>query len=538
MVEALSRTRRNSTLAFLYWIWDGLDRSIFTAIKFSFPARFVSPFGFLGMLTFITFIHLGISGALLMFYYEPIITRSWDSVQFINDTVPFGFHIRNVHYHGSNAMVLLAILHMYYQFFSGRYKIRNEILWVTGIILGTVTILEAFTGYDIIFSERAELAISIAASLTNSIPVAGPLIRDAAFGSGFHDFVLRFYTQHVFILPIVMLGLMAVHFPRFLVFDVPMVMAISGAILITGGVFPVDLGFKFQPTVPPGITVPEWYLTGLYAFLRTQYDKFTTGVLWPGLFILALLVIPFVDRYKKFSWKERPWITSFGIVGIAQILVTTYWGFYIPPDSTLSLVERLVIDPIYLYSVMILLVPLGIGFSYMMIHLAKEGERKAKLAKEKGPQKVSQISLSDKWINWVIVALIAFQVFLNIAAYNAAISGMKNMSLFLAGLILIVFAGMFHVYRYAMAKTKEVPPPPSKKVKITKSIQSSDSKELPPPSDLPPDNEATKTVSQGAEKSSVTPEASKPQISEIRQNNADLENVKDPSTGTSDLKKS
>ena len=111
--------------------------------------------------------------------------------------------------------------------------------------------------------------------------------------------------------------------------------------------------------------------------MRTQYDKFTTGVLWPGLFILALLVIPFVDRYKKFSWKDRPWVTSFGIVGIAQILVTTYWGFYIPPDSTLSLVERLVIDPIYLYSVMILLVPLGIGFSYIMIHLAKEGERRA-----------------------------------------------------------------------------------------------------------------------------------------------------------------
>ena len=452
-------SRRTGLVAFLYWIWDGIDRTIFTAIKFSFPARFVSPFGFLGMLTFIVFIILGISGALLMFYYEPILDRAWDSVEFINNDVPYGFHIRNIHYHGSNAMVLLAILHMYYQYFSGRYKIRNEILWVTGVILGTVTILEAFTGYDIIFSERAELAISIAASLTNSIPVVGPTIRDAMFGSGFHDFVLRFYAQHVFILPLVMLGLMAVHFPRFLVFDVPMVMAISGAILITGGVFPIDLGLKFEPTVPPGITVPEWYLTGLYAFLRTQYDKFVTGVLWPALFIGSLLLVPFLDRYKKFSWKDRPIITSFGIVGISQIMVTTYWGFYIP-DGGDSLVERLVIDPIFLYLTMILLVPLGFGFSYMMILMARESERKAKLQKEKGPNKVATIDLSDKWLNWIIVALIAFLVFLNIAAYNAAITGFKNLSLFWVGLILFVFAAFFHVYRYAMSKSKDAPPAP------------------------------------------------------------------------------
>ena len=457
---AVSLNRRTGAVAFFYWLWDGLDRTIFTGIKFSFPARFVSPFGFLGMLTFVVFVILGISGALLMFYYQPMLDRAWDSVHFINNDVPFGFHIRNIHYHGSNAMVLLAILHMYYQYFSGRYKIRNEILWVTGVILGTVTILEAFTGYDVIFSERAELAISIAASLTTSIPVAGPTIRDAMFGSGFSDFVLRFYAQHVFVLPLVMLGLMAVHFPRFLVFDVPMVMAIGGAILLTGGVFPIDMGFKFEPTVPPGITVPEWYLTGLYAFLRSQYDKFVTGVLWPGIFIASFLLIPFIDRYKKFSWKDRPIITAFGITGLAQIMVTTYWGFYIPSDTTIPLVQRLVIDPVFLYTVMILLVPLGFGFSYMMIKLAKESERKAKLAKEKGPKKVATINLSQKWINWVIVALLAFQVFLNIAAYNAALTGMKNISLFFIGIILIVFAGFFHVYRYGLNQAKNAPPPP------------------------------------------------------------------------------
>jgi ubiquinol-cytochrome c reductase cytochrome b subunit len=452
--------RENSLVRFLRWAYAGVDRTIWMALKFTFPARFVSPLGFLGMLTFVIFIILGITGALLMLWYEPILDRAWDSVENINDAIPYGFHIRNIHYHASNAMVMMAILHMYYQYFSGRYKIRNEILWVTGVILGVLTILEAFTGYDIIFSERAELAISIAASLTNSIPILGPQMRDAFFGAGFHDFVLRFYAFHVFLLPIAMLGLMVVHFPRFLVFDVPMVMAITGAIMLTGGVFPVEMGLKFDPNVPPGITVPEWYLTGLYAFLRTQYDKFVTGVAWPGLFIFSLLIIPFVDKYKKFSWKDRPLITAVGITSLAQIIVTTYWGFYIDPDRTKSLLERLVIDPIFFYLVMILLVPLSFGFTYMMIKLAKNAEANAKLQPRK-PGGKTAINFPKKWIYIVFVVLLAFQVYLNISAYYAVLNGMKNYSLFIIGIIMLVFAGMFHIYRHGASITRAPPPKPT-----------------------------------------------------------------------------
>jgi len=95
-----------------------------------------------------------------------------------------------------------------------------------------------------------------------------------------------------------------------------------------------------------------------------------------------------------------------------------------------------------------------------MIKMAQEAERKAKLNKEKGPKKVAEINLSQKWINWVIVGLLLFQVYLNIAAYNAAITGMNNLSLFFTGLILMVFAGMFHVYRYGLSEAKRPPPPP------------------------------------------------------------------------------
>ena len=448
----------NSFVRFIRWVYAGVDRTIFMGMKFTFPGRFVSPLGFLGMLTFVIFIILGITGALLMLWYEPILDRAWTSVQKINDTIPYGFHIRNIHYHASNAMVMMALLHMYYQYFSGRYKIRNEILWVTGIIIGVLTILEAFTGYDIIFSERAELAISIAASLTNSIPVLGPQMREAFFGAGFHDFILRFYTFHVFMLPIALLGLMVFHFPRFMVFDVPMVMAISGAIILTGGVFPVGLGLPFQPETPPGITVPEWYLTGLYAFLRTMYDKFTTGVAWPGLFIFALLIVPFIDKYKKFSWKDRPIVTAIGITSLAQIIVTTYWGFYIDPDRDKALLERLVIDPIFFYLVMILLVPLSFGFTYMMIKLAKHAEANAKLQPKKASK--GSMNISQKWLYVLFVVLLAFQVYLNISAYYAVLQGMKNYSLFIIGIMMLVFAAMFHLYRYGRALAKAPPPKP------------------------------------------------------------------------------
>jgi ubiquinol-cytochrome c reductase cytochrome b subunit len=215
------------------------------------------------------------------------------------------------------------------------------------------------------------------------------------------------------------------------------------------------MGLKFDPNVPPGITVPEWYLTGLYAFLRSQYDKFVTGVAWPGLFIFTLLIIPFIDKYKKFSWKDRPIISAIGITSIAQIVVTTYWGFYIDPDRTKSLLERLVIDPIFLYSVMLALVPLSFGFTYLMIKLAKNAEANAKRQPKKPD---SPITLNEKWIYFVFIALIGFQIYLNIAAYYALLAGMKNISLFIIGIIMLVFAGMFHIYRHGRSIANNPPP--------------------------------------------------------------------------------
>ena len=139
----------------------------------------------------------------------------------------------------------------------------------------------------------------------------------------------------------------------------------------------------------------------------------------------------------------------------------------------------------------------------------------------------------------VIVALIAFQVFLNLAAYNAALSGMNNMSLFFAGLILIVFAGLFHVYRYAMGQAKTAPPPPSAKLRATKSMVGT-RKEL-PDGDETSSSDSTANVEAQEELLGKIEEKIKttenPDAPEIKANNADLDLKKDTDIGMSDLKK-
>ena len=135
--------------------------------------------------------------------------------------------------------------------------------------------------------------------------------------------------------------------------------------------------------------------------------------------------------------------------------------------------------------------------------MSKEAERKAKLAASKGPQKVAQIHLSAKWINWLIIALLGFQVYLNIAAYNAALSGMKNFNLFLTGVVLLVFAGTFHIYRYGMNEAKKIPTPPP-----------AIDKEIPKPIGVAPDSSAEKIPEKS--KSPSTSDETKRVVPEIK----------------------
>ena len=456
---------RNVVSKLYHWLVDGLGRTVYVGVQYTFPKRFVSPLGYLGVLTGIVFLVLGTTGGLLMIYYQPTlsgcgsITCAFTSIERINDAVPFGWLLRNIHYAASNAMVLLAVLHMYYQYFSGRFKIKNEVLWVTGVILGIITGVEAFSGYDLLFNQRAGLAIEIGSSLANASPVIGGPLRLATFGAGFADFVLRLYAAHVFILPMFMLILVFIHFPRYLVFDLPVISTVVGGLFIVAAIFPVAVG-----GVPPGctgltgsnpchgydpgygsLTIPEWYLTGIYALLRTEFDKFVMGGLMPALLFLMAIVVPFVDTSKKLNWKDRPFFTALGITTIAQILITTAWGFYINPDTSLPTLSRLFVDPVLYFSSMLGVTVLCFVGTYAFLRYLKSKERVRRAAAPMGPL------LTKKWVFIIFLLLILAQVAINGLAAQAISSGLRGMALFDSGAILVTFGVIAHLYRYSQS---------------------------------------------------------------------------------------
>ncbi|MGA1976007.1 MAG: cytochrome b N-terminal domain-containing protein [Conexivisphaerales archaeon] len=326
-----------------------LARTSLMALKFMLPSRISNPFEWSGVLTFVSFFVLAFTGGFLTLYYVPTFTVSttasggwytaFDSVYRITYSVAFGYAIRSIHYWAANVMILAAFIHLAYYYVRGRYKNPNEIIWVTGMILGTLTILEAYTGYDLIMNARAIEAISIGRKLLASLQDYSPLLPAFNWileGQGIYDIVTRFYGFHLILVPFLMLAAILVHFPKNLKLDVSSILFTLGVIVIAAGVLPVPLGTKYIPGQPLTATVPEWYLSGLYALLRSGgylphiFTGFVAGVAIPAVVVTLFIMVPFLDKKLKRAWFDRTFYPNLLAGAMASFVYVTILGFLLP----------------------------------------------------------------------------------------------------------------------------------------------------------------------------------------------------------------
>ena len=154
-----------------------------------------------------------ITGILLTIYYVPTPDHAYDSVQYITTQVTAGWLIRGLHHWGASAMVVLVVLHMLRVIYYGAYKYPREITWFTGVGLLLVVLGFGFTGYLLPWDQRAYWATTVGTRIAGVTPVIGDgILRVMRGGEDLTAVTLaRFFGGHVWMLPVLLLSLIAIH---------------------------------------------------------------------------------------------------------------------------------------------------------------------------------------------------------------------------------------------------------------------------------------------------------------------------------------
>jgi len=170
----------------------------------------------LGGLSFFLFLVLTITGVYLMFFYVPSVTRAYQDILSIENSVAFGTFVRNMHRWGAHLMVLTVFLHMIRVFYHGAYKPPREFNWLIGVIMLFCTLWLSFTGYLLPWDQIAFWAITVGTQMATYAPLLSKessfvLLGGVEVGQGT---LIRFYVMHVIAFPLIIAILMVVHFWR------------------------------------------------------------------------------------------------------------------------------------------------------------------------------------------------------------------------------------------------------------------------------------------------------------------------------------
>jgi ubiquinol-cytochrome c reductase cytochrome b subunit len=294
-------------------------------------ARFRYVFGSVLMFLFMQQVVLGI---LLASYYSPSATDAWASTQYLNDQVTAGWFLRGLHHHGSSAMVVVVGLHFLQVVIAGAYRKPRELNWLVGLAMAGLVLGFALTGYLLPWDQKGYWATQVATGIMGSVPGGEPLKVLLQGGTEYGNLTLtRFYTLHVFVLPIGLAALLGMHlalfrkhgvtppvmpqeeldrkmqrfFPSQLLWDVT-AMAITSIVLVL-------LTFKthgaelYAPAQPASnfVARPEWYFLTLFQLLKYFEGplQIVATVIIPGAVTTFLVLVPWLDRAQSRKAGDR-----------------------------------------------------------------------------------------------------------------------------------------------------------------------------------------------------------------------------------------
>lgn len=296
------------------------------------------------------FVSQVITGVFLAMYYVPSADHAHTVVSYIVKEVSAGSFIRSIHAYGSSGIIILLLLHIGQTIWYGSYKGPRELLWLSGCILLALMLGMAFTGYLLPWDEKAYFASAVGTNLIAEVPWIGPPLQRLVRGGDQMGTltVSRFYALHVFVLPALLIGFIAVHvfffrkagaagpikedpirpklppvpfYPRQVLFDAVFAVVLIGILAVISIKSPMDLGPAADPANTHFLPRPEWYYRPAFQWLKYLSGSWSLigGIILPAALALLFAGLPFLDRRLE----RRPWRRPI-VVGAFFLFLAVY----------------------------------------------------------------------------------------------------------------------------------------------------------------------------------------------------------------------
>ena len=318
--------------------------------------------------------------------YLPLDGRSmsnaFKSVLDISFSEKAGLLIRQAHHWAADVFVASIVMHLMRVFFTGAFRKPRELTWIVGLVLLFTALLEGYLGYSLVDDLLSGMGLAIGYGVGLSIPVVGGPLTLAIFGAPFpgnSHFESRLYIAHVFVIPGLLVTLIAVHlvlimarhhtqfresrrhtekriigvplFPGQTPRSLALMFFVAGLLFLLGGLIQINPIWQwgpFEPWLGTNGAQPDWYLGWLIGALRLMpgFDvtvghytlipnPFWGGILFPLVVLGVLLAFPFLERrFTRDSEvhnladrpRDAPFRTAFGVAFLSWIFLVFAFG--------------------------------------------------------------------------------------------------------------------------------------------------------------------------------------------------------------------
>jgi ubiquinol-cytochrome c reductase cytochrome b subunit len=359
------------------------------ALRYVFPDHWSF---LLGEVALYAFVVLVLTGIYLTLFFKPSLTpvqyhggyaplhgrvmsEAYQSTVDISLRVKAGLLIRQTHHWAADVFIAAIVVHLLRIFFTGAFRKPRDLTYFIGLLMLITALLEGYLGYSMVDDLLSGMGLAIGYSVLMSVPFIGANLAQLVWGGPFptHEFESRMYVAHVFLFPILIATLNALHltlvasrhhtqirggrgterkvvgvptFPGQTPRSLGLAFAVAAVLFLMGGLIQINPIWQWGPYHVSQATngaQPDWYLGWLIGALRLMpsFDvtvghytlvpnPFWGGVAFPLFVFGVLFAWPSLER--RFTSdnafhnlldrpRDAPWRTAIGVAFFTWVFI-------------------------------------------------------------------------------------------------------------------------------------------------------------------------------------------------------------------------